>query len=362
MTGKAAESNVGQIHAAESSLSCRAIDSRLKQEDTYIEQVVEIPRLELLKISNILVLEAWYQNNLSKHSNINIMLSAIKNLVLADKKRYGMLLNKCKKQLTEAFIVKKTQLEQQAISFHPPIDVSLSYSHNTGSLHPITITQQLLLRFLSTLGFTQADGPEIETDYYNFDVLNIPLFHPARAMQDTFYTYNNNVLRTHTSNVQVRYANCQQPPFKLMSTGSVYRVDMDSTHSPMFHQLELLWVEKYLNFAQLKALMTELLQNFFANSSLELRFRASFFPFTEPSAEIDILLQGKWLEVGGCGIVHHNVLDNMKINNSSHTGIACGLGIERLAMLKFGITDLRVLFENRIEFLQQFSHITTSIH
>jgi phenylalanyl-tRNA synthetase alpha chain len=218
-----------------------------------------------------------------------------------------------------------------------------------------------------SIGYDVASGPEIETDFYNFTALNIPENHPARAMHDTFYVDNGNLLRTHTSPVQIHFMLENNPPFKLIAPGRVYRCDSDVTHTPMFHQVEGLWVDEQANFAALKGVLVNFMQQFFEQDNLRVRFRPSFFPFTEPSAEMDISCvkcngkgcrickQTGWLEVLGCGMVHPNVLKHVNIDSERYIGFAFGLGVERLAMLRYGVSDLRSFFENDLRFLKQFN-------
>ncbi len=219
-----------------------------------------------------------------------------------------------------------------------------------------TLTLQRVVELFHGMGFEVADGPEIEDDFHNFQALNIPANHPARAMQDTFYVENGDVLRTHTSPIQIRYMlDKKEPPIRIIAPGRVYRVDSDATHSPMFHQAEGLWVEEGVTFADLKAVFTDFIRRFFERDDLQVRFRPSFFPFTEPSAEIDIMGEnGKWLEVGGCGMVHPNVLKNVNIDPEKYTGFAFGIGLDRFAMLRYNVNDLRLFFDNDLNFLKQF--------
>ncbi|HNZ56469.1 MAG TPA: phenylalanine--tRNA ligase subunit alpha, partial [Methylophilaceae bacterium] len=210
-----------------------------------------------------------------------------------------------------------------------------------------------------SIGFEVATGPEIETDFYNFTALNIPEDHPARAMHDTFYIDEANVLRTHTSPVQVRYMENalktnKTPPLKIIAPGRVYRVDSDATHSPMFHQVEGLWIDEDISFANLKGVVQDFLQKFFERDDLTVRFRPSFFPFTEPSAEMDMSWNGGWLEIGGCGMVHPEVFKHVNIDSEKYRGFAFGLGVERLTMLRYGVNDLRHFFNNDLRFLSQF--------
>ena len=225
----------------------------------------------------------------------------------------------------------------------------------TGSLHPINQTKDFLLNILSEIGFKEVQGPEIESEEFNFDMLNIKKSHPARQMHDTFYVENKSkVLRTHTSPVQIRSMLESKPPFAFSSAGKVYRKDDDSTHLPMFHQVEGIYVDKDVNFSQLKDLIYKITYDLFGNS-VDVRFRPSYFPFTEPSAEVDILSDsGKWLEILGCGIVNPIVLENCNINSEKFSGLAFGLGVERIAMLKYGVDDIRDFYKSNLDFLAQF--------
>ena len=235
------------------------------------------------------------------------------------------------------------------------IDVTLpARAQPQGGLHPVTLTMRRIEALFHSIGFDVATGPEIETDFYNFTALNIPENHPARAMHDTFYVDDANVLRTHTSPVQVHYMQDKAPPLKIIAPGRVYRVDSDATHSPMFHQVEGLWVDENISFANLKGVVQDFLQKFFERDDLTVRFRPSFFPFTEPSAEMDMSWNGGWLEIGGCGMVHPDVFKHVNIDSEKYRGFAFGLGVERLAMLRYGVNDLRHFFNNDLRFLQQF--------
>jgi phenylalanyl-tRNA synthetase alpha chain len=291
--------------------------------------------------------------------NISAQMKVMKDLPIEERKEFGARINQ-QKSHAEALILKQRQYildeEQKHKLLSESIDVTLSGRGNiSGTLHPISLSLKRMQDIFKQLGFDIADGPEIETDYYNFQALNIPDNHPARAMQDTFYTESNHVLRTHTSPMQVRYAENRTPPIKVIVPGRVYRVDMDATHSPMFHQMEGLWIEKGISFANLKAVVIDFLRKFFDDDNLELRFRASFFSFTEPSAEVDIKSKSaKWLEVMGCGMVHPSVLRYMNINPDEYSGFAFGMGIDRFTMIKYGINDLRLMFENDLDFLSQF--------
>lgn len=268
------------------------------------------------------------------------------------------------KQAVEAALTERREAilnaEQAKQLAQESIDVTLpARAQSQGGLHPVTLTLKRVEELFHSIGFEVATGPEIETDFYNFTALNIPEDHPARAMHDTFYIDEANVLRTHTSPVQARYMenalkNNQTPPFKIIAPGRVYRVDSDATHSPMFHQVEGLWVDENVSFANLKGVVQDFLQKFFERDDLTVRFRPSFFPFTEPSAEMDMSWNGGWLEIGGCGMVHPEVFKHVNIDSEKYRGFAFGLGIERLTMLRYGVNDLRHFFNNDLRFLSQF--------
>jgi len=270
----------------------------------------------------------------------------------------GQTINQAKEQILTAITEKKAELERRHLEVSlqaEHIDISLpALGQSPGSLHLITQTIKEIEYLLAQAGFTVEDGPEIEDDVHNFAALNIPANHPARAMQDTFYFANHLLLRTHTSPVQIRVMQQGKPPFRFIAPGRVYRCDdIDATHSPMFHQVEGLLVDEQVSFAQLKGLLLDFLRHFF-NDDVKIRFRPSYFPFTEPSADVYILGSNGWLEVIGCGMVHPNVLNNVGIDSEKYSGFAFGMGVERLAMLKYGIDDLRVFFENDLRFLRQF--------
>jgi len=228
-------------------------------------------------------------------------------------------------------------------------------SKSLGSIHPINQTKDFILNLLSEIGFKEIQGPEVESEEFNFDMLNIKKTHPARQMHDTFYVENkNHVLRTHTSPVQIRGMLKSKPPIALTSAGKVFRKDDDATHLPMFHQVEGIYVDKNVTFANLKDLIHQILHNLFGKD-IQVRFRPSYFPFTEPSAEVDILSEnGKWLEILGCGIVHPIVLKNCNIDNKRYSALAFGLGVERIAMLKYGVNDIREFYKSNLDFLAQF--------
>jgi phenylalanyl-tRNA synthetase alpha chain len=315
---------------------------------------------ELKICENLKDLDQVRVKYIGKSGVISLLMSSLKNLSGEDKKNFGLQINNIKSIFEENYLQQKELILQQELNKKlttETIDISLEGRKNfIGTIHPINIVMNKIIDIFSQLGFDIADGPEIETEYYNFEALNIPKNHPARAMQDTFYTENNNVLRTHTSPIQIRYTHNNKPPIKVIAPGRVFRVDMDATHTPMFHQMEGLWIDKNINFKDLKTVIISFLKKFFANDNLEVKFRSSFFPFTEPSAEVDIKMEnGKWLEVLGCGMVHPNVLQSMQIDPNQYSGFAFGLGIDRFTMLEYEINDLRLLFENDLDFLKQFT-------
>ncbi len=308
---------------------------------------------------------------LGKQGEITSILKQLKQASVAEKKVIGQLANQAKQKIAALVqdklqLLKQQQLELKLAQEH--IDVSLpGRSQAAGSLHPVTLTQQRVVLLLGQLGFEVVAGPEIEDDYHNFAALNIPDDHPARAMQDTFYFGDGLLLRTHTSSVQIRVMEQQSPPLRIITPGRVYRRDSDQTHTPMFHQIEGLLVDNSTNFIELQATLRGFLEAFFG-CKLALRVRPSYFPFTEPSAEIDIAFNRhtrrvtaevnndtQWLEVLGCGMVHPNVLQAANINPDEYQGFAFGVGLDRLAMLRYGIADLRLMFEHDINFLSQFT-------
>ena len=297
---------------------------------------------------------------LGKTGELTGLLKTLGQMSPEERKTIGAHINECKNQFQTAFNTKRDALNEaklQAQLAAEALDITLpGRAQEYGGLHPVTLTLQRVVELFHGMGFEVADGPEIEDDFHNFQALNIPANHPARAMQDTFYVENGDVLRTHTSPIQIRYMlDKKEPPIRIIAPGRVYRVDSDATHSPMFHQAEGLWVEEGVTFADLKAVFTDFIRRFFERDNLQARFRPSFFPFTEPSAEIDIMGEnGKWLEVGGCGMVHPNVLKNMNIDPEKYTGFAFGIGLDRFAMLRYNVNDLRLFFDNDLNFLKQF--------
>jgi len=308
---------------------------------------------------------------LGKKGEFTAQLKQLGKLPAEERKAAGQTINDAKRAFQQTLEEKKQQLEADELNAQlssETVDVSLpSRGQSAGSLHPVTRTMNRINKLFSGLGFDMAEGPEIEDDFHNFEALNIPSHHPARAMHDTFYFDANTLLRTHTSPVQVRAMEKFAPPLRLIAPGRVYRCDSDLTHTPMFHQVEGLMVDTDVSFADLMGTLDRFLRLFFENEKLETRFRPSYFPFTEPSSEVDIqcvMCEGEgcrvcshtgWLEVLGCGMVHPEVFKHAGIDNEKFTGYAFGMGVERLAMLRYGVNDLRLFFENDIKFLKQFS-------
>ena len=300
---------------------------------------------------------------LGKKGELTQQLKNLGKLSAQERPAAGAKINEAKQQVQDAITVKRTMMAANALSKQlavESIDVTLpGRGQDFGGLHPVTMTIERIQNFFAQIGFSVAQGPEIEDDYHNFEALNIPAHHPARAMHDTFYFGDGTLLRTHTSGVQVRTMEKQQPPIRIICPGRVYRCDSDQTHSPMFHQIEGLLVDDNISFADLKGILHNFLNVFFERD-LQVRFRPSYFPFTEPSIEVDIGYQGedgeqKWLEVLGCGMVHPKVFEHSGIDTEKYTGFAFGMGVERLAMLRYGVKDLRMFFENDLRFLAQFS-------
>ncbi len=306
---------------------------------------------------------------LGKKGYLTQLLQQVGQLPAAERPTFGQAVNEAKNKLSDKLdqclkTLKAEQLAEQLAK--EVIDVTLpGRGEMLGHLHPVTKVRARIEELFSQMGFTFADGPEIETEFYNFTALNIPENHPARATHDTFYLESGLLLRTHTSPVQIRYLLEHKPPARVISIGRVYRCDSDLTHTPMFHQLEGLVIDKDVTMGDLKGTLQEFLQQFFERE-LSIRFRPSYFPFTEPSAEVDmtcvkchgkgcrICKQTGWLEILGCGMVHPNVLNHVNIDPEQYSGFAFGLGVDRLAMLRYEINDLRMLFENDLRFLEQF--------
>ncbi|MFZ1567416.1 MAG: phenylalanine--tRNA ligase subunit alpha [Thiolinea sp.] len=330
---------------------------------------------QISSASNLASLDQIRVQYLGKTGLITEQLKQLGQLPPEERKAVGQEINLAKQALASAIDLRRDSLQADALNMRlaaESVDVTLPGRRmDTGGLHPVTLTIQRMQEIFAQLGFALAEGPQIEDDFHNFTALNVPANHPARAMQDTFYLENFGteeplLLRTHTSSVQIRYMEAQQPPIRIIAPGRVYRCDSDMTHSPMFHQVEGLMVDKDITFADLKGILDEFFRAFFEDDGIKMRFRASFFPFTEPSAETDITCvhchgagcrvckNTGWLEVMGCGMVHPNVLKHVGIDSEQYTGFAFGMGVERLAMLRYQINDLRVLFENDVRFLRQF--------
>jgi phenylalanyl-tRNA synthetase alpha chain len=297
---------------------------------------------------------------LGKNGSLTELLKGLGKLSAEERPQAGAKINDAKAKVEELLALRRAGLKNERLHHQlrlEALDISLpGRSSGTGGLHPVTRTLERVTELFHSLGFEVADGPEIETDYYNFTALNTPDDHPARSMHDTFYLADSAyLLRTHTSPVQVHHMESHQPPIRVIAPGRVYRVDSDATHSPMFHQLEGLLVDEQVSFSDLKGLIREFLRCFFERDDLEVRFRPSFFPFTEPSAEIDMSFGDGWLEIGGCGMVHPKVLHNVHIDSEKYIGLAFGMGLDRLAMLRYQVRDLRLFFEGDLRFLRQFA-------
>lgn len=308
---------------------------------------------------------------LGRNGALTQLMKGLATLPPEARKETGARFNAVKAEIEALLKARREAIQAEALAQQlrqEALDVTLpGRGQPAGGLHPVSRTLARIERLFLSLGFAVAEGPEIETDFYNFTALNIPEDHPARAMHDTFYLRDGHLLRTHTSPVQVRYMQDNRPPLKIIAPGRVYRCDSDVTHTPMFHQVEGLWVDSHISFADLKGVLAEFMARFFERDNLPVRFRASFFPFTEPSAEMDIgcvICEGRgcrvcshtgWLEVLGCGMVHPNVFANVGIDAEQWQGFAFGLGVERLAMLRYGVDDLRLFFENEVRFLRQFN-------
>jgi phenylalanyl-tRNA synthetase alpha chain len=303
-----------------------------------LQQILDQALQQFALISDEAELEQVKARYLGKEGSLTVLLKGLGKLSAEERPAAGARINQVKQAIETALQQRRDALQQNKLAQKlaaESLDVTLpGRGIGTGGLHPVTRTLERIEQLFHSLGFAAASGPEIERDFYNFTALNIPENHPARAMHDTFYIDPQHVLRTHTSPVQVRYMENHQPPLKIISTGRVYRVDSDATHSPMFHQVEGLWADEHISFANLKGVVQDFLQRFFEQDDLQVRFRPSFFPFTEPSAEMDMSWKGGWLEIGG---------------------FAFGLGVERLAMLRYGVNDLRLFYESDLRFLKQFN-------
>jgi phenylalanyl-tRNA synthetase alpha chain len=335
------------------------LDELIAQAETDIRNAADLAALEDLRVAL-----------LGKKGSLTAQLKNLGAMPPEERRAAGEIINRAKDRLQDALAQRRADLETaqlQAALHAERIDVTLpGRGQQAGGLHPVTQTMQRIEDLFLQAGFSVAEGPEVEDDYHNFEALNIPPQHPARAMHDTFYFDAHTLLRTHTSPVQVRYMEQNQPPIRIIAPGRVYRCDSDVTHTPMFHQIEGLVVDEHIAFSHLKGILAEFFNSFFARE-LAVRLRPSYFPFTEPSAEVDIQCvicggsgcrvckHSGWLEVAGCGMVHPNVLSGVGIDPERYTGYAFGMGVDRLAMLRYGINDLRLLFENDLQFLRQFN-------
>ena len=324
-----------------------------------LQELAQTASSAIAKASDLAALEQLRVHYLGKKGTITEQLKALGRLAPEQRPRAGQAINEAKQHIQHALEARKQSLQVAALDARlraEAIDVTLPGRGQTaGGLHPITRTLNRIENFFSQMGFTVVSGPEIEDDFHNFEALNIPPHHPARAMHDTFYFPNGLLLRTHTSNMQIRVMENQAPPVRLVAMGRVYRCDYDQTHSPMFHQIEGLVVDEGISMADLKGMLYDFLHAFFEDEKLKIRFRPSYFPFTEPSAEVDIQWgKSDWLEVLGCGMVHPEVFRHVGYDSERYTGYAWGMGAERLAMLRYGVRDLRLFFENDLRFLKQF--------
>ncbi len=329
-----------------------------------LDQLVSEAVEAFKRASSSAELEQAKARYLGKSGSLSALLKGLGKLTPQERPVVGGWINDAKARIEDALSARRAGLTQTAVDARlakEALDVTLpGRGRGLGSIHPIIRTWQRVEAIFRSIGFDVADGPEIETDWYNFTALNQPENHPARSMHDTFYVEGGLLLRTHTSPMQVRYAQQHAPPIKVISAGRTYRVDSDATHSPMFHQSEGLWIDEHISFADLKAVYTDFLRRFFETDALQVRFRPSFFPFTEPSAEIDMAfpsgpLKGRWLELSGAGQVHPHVVRNFGLDPERWIGFAFGSGLERLTMLRYGIDDLRLFFEGDLRFLKQFA-------
>jgi phenylalanyl-tRNA synthetase alpha chain len=335
-----------------------------------LDQLVSGARAAFAAATQPAALENEKARFLGKAGAVTELLKALAKLSPEEKKEHGARINRAKEAIEALLESRRAELAAEQLAARlaqESIDVTLpGRVRSGGGIHPVMRTWMRIEEIFASIGFDVAEGPEIETDWYNFTALNNPENHPARSMQDTFYVDARDrfgkplLLRTHTSPMQVRYARMHAPPIRVIALGRTYRVDSDATHSPMFHQVEGLWIGENVSFADLKAVYTDFLRCFFETNDLAVRFRPSYFPFTEPSAEIDMMFtsgsrKGKWLEISGSGQVHPSVIRNFGLDPERYIGFAFGSGIERLAMLRYGIDDLRIFFEGDLRFLRQFN-------
>ncbi len=334
-----------------------------------LENMVSEAHKAINAVEDLQALDEVRVKYLGKKGTLTDLLKGLSSLSADERPLVGQRVNDAKDQIKEQINRRNDDLRNQVLQkklASERIDVTLpGRGEEVGTAHPLNQVRERVETIFKSMGFKVVEGPEIETEYYNFTALNIPEHHPARAMQDTFYLEDGNLLRTHTSPIQIRLMEANKPPFRIITPGRVFRNEYDHTHTPMFHQIEMLLIDDHTTFANLKGLLTDFLHQFF-ESEFALRFRASYFPFTEPSAEVDIQCvkcQGAgcrvckgtgWLEILGCGMVHPNVLAACHIDSERYQGFAAGMGLERLAMLRYGIDDIRLLFENDLRFLRQF--------
>jgi len=333
-----------------------------------LEKILDEALKQFAAIEQAAELEQVKARYLGKEGRLTVLLKGLGKLSAEERPAAGVRINQVKQSIESALQQRREALQCSQLQLKlkaEALDVTLpGRGIGCGGLHPVTRTLERIETLFHSIGYAVAEGPEIESDFYNFTALNIPEDHPARAMHDTFYIDEQHVLRTHTSPIQIRYMQAHvekhkhqltMPDIRIIAPGRVYRVDSDATHSPMFHQVEGLWVGERVSFADLKGVIADFLQNYFETSDMQVRFRPSFFPFTEPSAEMDMSWKGGWLEIGGCGMVHPNVLKHVGIDSEKYVGFAFGMGVERLAMLRYGVNDLRLFFENDLQFLKQFN-------
>jgi len=330
------------------------LDERIAAAEEAVEEASDLDALERVRVEY-----------LGKKGVLTRELKALGQLPAEERPAAGEAINRAKQRLHERIEARRQALADAALDArlqHEAIDVTLpGRGTSTGGIHPITRTIERMTALLGQLGFEVAEGLEVESDFYNFEALNIPADHPARAEHDTFYFPDGHLLRTHTSPVQIHVLEEREPPLRVIAPGRVYRCDSDATHSPMFHQVEGLLVDRDVSFSDLMGHLEDFLRRFFEREDLEIRFRSSYFPFTVPSAEVDIRFAGEqdehsgWLEVLGCGMVHPNVFRSVGVDDEAWTGYAFGMGVERLAMLRYGVEDLRVFFDNDLRFLKQFA-------
>ena len=336
-----------------------------------LESLVEAALAEVAGAGDARALDDVRVRYLGKKGEISALLKSLGGLNADERPKAGALINEAKQRVQAAIDERRQTLEEAALNEQlsaETLDVTLpGRGEQPGALHPVTRMRRRMEDFFLRLGFDIAEGPEVEDDFHNFEALNIPAHHPARAMHDTFYFGDGRLLRTHTSPVQVRVMQKGEPPFRIIAPGRVYRCDSDLTHTPMFHQVEGLLVDENITFADLKGTVAAFLKFVFEVDDLPVRFRPSYFPFTEPSAEVDVgcmtcggegcrvCSHSGWLEIMGCGMVHPKVLEHGGVDATRYSGFAFGMGVERLAMLRYGVNDLRLFFENDARFLSQFA-------